>query len=73
MKPSPGGRKFHLMRHESQTMINEMLFVTNEHVLVQLMAKYVPLKQNGQVMDAEAKGEDFNQTVIFKTNGKVVN
>ena len=34
VKPSLGTRKVHLIRHESQTMIEQMAFVTNEHTLI---------------------------------------
>ena len=34
IRPSPGSRKFHLTRHESTAMMQEMMFIDNDHILV---------------------------------------
>ena len=50
-----------------------MMFVSDNHILVQFENKYVPYKENGQIKEAvEVKFEEEHQTVIFKSNGKMV-
>ena len=42
IRPSPGSRKLNLMRHETQVMIQSMIFVENRHILAQIPKNYVP-------------------------------
>ena len=72
LKPSPGSRKIHIVRHETEVMMKEIIFVSKDHILFQFDAKFVPIKVDGQVKDAELNSDTKNQAVIFKLNGQVV-
>ena len=55
-------------------MIKEMFFVTNNHILVQFDGRYLPSKDEKNMIDLRKPPPKVTdtQTAIFKTNGFVV-
>jgi len=60
IKPSPSNRKVHLVRLEQKPMIKEVIFVTNNHILVQFDHKFVPPKSrdNPRMVAEEQQAEE---------------
>ena len=75
LKPSAGSRKIHIVRHETQVMMNEILFVSKDHILYQFASRFVPVKTGALVTDTnfervhDMNRDTKNQAVIFRQNG----
>ena len=52
IKPGANDRKSHLIRLEKESMIKEMFFVTNYHILVQFKKEVIPYKDSRNMIQA---------------------
>ena len=59
-----------LTRYETKPMIKEMVFVTNEHIMVQFLPSFS--KPTQDEVTASERDNRMYQTVVFNLNGKVV-